>query len=98
MFNEILVGTQNNADSSVVKARGTKEGAQESGFIAQELDEAQQAFAAEAYLDLVLKGNPEKLEATPGKLLPVLVKAVQELSAQNKQLSDRLMALEAKGD
>lgn len=28
MFNEVLVGTQNNADGNVVKARGTRDGAQ----------------------------------------------------------------------
>ncbi len=48
------------------------------GFIAQELDEVQTKENAD-WLDLVLKNNPEKLEATPGNLLPVMVKAIQEL-------------------
>lgn len=61
---------------------GTKEGVQESGFIAQDLDAVQMAFGAEDYLRLVLKSNPDKLEATPGNLLPVLVKAIQELKAE----------------
>ena len=61
---------------------GAKVGQQEAGFIAQDLDEAQIDAGAEDYLSLVLKNNPEKLEASYGKLVPVLVKAVQELSAE----------------
>jgi len=33
-------------------------------------------------LDLVLDDNPNKLEANYGNLIPVLVKAIQELSAK----------------
>jgi len=51
------------------------------GFIAQELDEAQ-TFAGATWLNLVLKDNPEKWEATPGNLFPVIVKAVQELNTE----------------
>jgi len=58
------------------------------GFIAQEVDEAATAAGAD-WMNLVYKSNPEKLEMTPGKLIPVLVKAVQELT-------ERLKALEAK--
>ena len=61
---------------------GAKVGEQEAGFIAQDLDKAQIDADAEDYLSLVLKSNPEKLEASYGKLVPVLVKAVQELSAE----------------
>ncbi|GIK59981.1 MAG: hypothetical protein HND39_04270 [Ignavibacteriota bacterium] len=56
------------------------------GFIAQELDEAQINANAE-WLNLVLKDNPEKWEATPGNLLPIIVKAVQELKAENDELT-----------
>jgi hypothetical protein len=59
------------------------------GFIAQELDEAQTAANVE-WLNLVLKSNPEKLEATPGNLLPVLVRAVQELKRENDWLKLQL--------
>ncbi len=59
------------------------------GFIAQELDEAQTKENAE-WLNLVLKDNPEKLEATPGNLLPVMVKALRELKAENYKLKDKL--------
>ena len=57
----------------------TKDGTVRAGFIAQELQEAQKDSE---YLDLVLEDNPEKLEAKQGKLIPVLVKAIQELSAK----------------
>jgi len=49
------------------------------GFIAQELQEAQKNSE---YLDLVMDSNPDKLEAKQGNLIPVLVKAIQELSAK----------------
>ena len=51
------------------------------GFIAQEFDEIQKSENAE-WLNLVLKDNPNKWEATYGNLLPVVVKAIQELKAQ----------------
>jgi len=65
---------------------GAKVGQKEAGFIAQELDEAQQDAGVDEILDLVLKSNPDRLEATQGKLIPVLVKAIQELSAEVKEL------------
>ncbi len=63
------------------------------GFIAQELDEAQTTENAE-WLNLVLKDNPEKWEATPGNLFPVLVKAVQELNEENQKLKIKNQNLE----
>jgi hypothetical protein len=70
-----------------------KDGTSEAGFIAQELQSAQVAADAN-YLGLVYDENPEKLEASAGKLLPVLVKAIQELSAKVETLEAKL---EAKG-
>jgi hypothetical protein len=62
------------------------------GFIAQELDEAQTSENAE-WLNLVLKDNPEKWEATAGNLLPVMVKAIQELKAENDELKAQVESL-----
>jgi hypothetical protein len=56
------------------------------GFIAQELYELQNEEHAE-WLNLVLKDNPDKWEATYGNLLPVMVKAIQELSIKNEKLT-----------
>ena len=55
------------------------------GFIAQELDEVQTTENAE-WLNLVLKDNPEKWEATPGNLLPIMVKAIQDLNLKCEEL------------
>ena len=62
------------------------------GFIAQELDEVQTKENAE-WLNLVLKDNPEKLEATPGNLLPIMVKAIQELKEENDKLKSEVESL-----
>jgi len=64
------------------------------GFIAQELDEAQTTGNAE-WLNLVLKNNPEKWEATPGNLLPIMVKAIQDLKLENEQLKNNNEKLSA---
>jgi hypothetical protein len=61
----------------------------EAGFIAQELREAQENANAN-YLGLVYDENPDKLEASPGKLIPVLVKAIQELSTKVTELEEKL--------
>jgi hypothetical protein len=63
------------------------------GFVAQELDEVQKTQNAE-WLNLVLKDNPEKLEATPGNLLPIMVKAIQELKIENDELKEKLIKFE----
>jgi hypothetical protein len=65
---------------------------QTAGFIAQELDSAQQLAGAE-WLNLVMKDNPDKWEATPGNLLPVIIKAMQDLKAENEALSNENEAL-----
>ena len=51
----------------------------DAGFIAQELQTAQTGYQ---YLRLVMDENPDKLEAKQGNLIPLLVKAIQELSAK----------------
>lgn len=59
----------------------SKDGTYEAGFIAQDLQQAQQDADAE-YLGLVMDSNPDRLEASYGKLVPVLVRAIQELKAE----------------
>lgn len=55
----------------------SKKGSKDIGFIAQELQTVDDDF-----LQLVYDENPDKLEASYGRLVPVLVKAIQELSAK----------------
>ena len=59
------------------------------GFIAQDLKAAQEDVEMADVLKLVYDENPEKLEASYGKLIPILVKAIQELSAEVKQLKNK---------
>jgi hypothetical protein len=82
-----------------------KVGIKSAGFIAQELLALQKQSNIGDNLDLVSEDNPEKLEARYGNLLPVIVKAIQEESAEKdlkisnqdkeiKALNERLDALE----
>jgi len=59
------------------------------GFIAQDLKTAQEDADMADVLKLVYDENPEKLEASYGKLIPILVKAIQELSTEVKQLKNK---------
>jgi len=68
---------------------GKKVGIPEFGFIAQELQEAQ-ASTGITVPNLVSTENPDKLEASAGTLLPVLVNAVQELAAMVRDLQAEL--------
>jgi hypothetical protein len=64
---------------------GTNVDIEDTGFIAQELKQAQ----IDTNINipgLVVENNPDRLEAGYAKLLPILVKAVQELSQQVKEL------------
>ena len=70
----------------------SKNGKKRLGFIAQELDEAVKPEDKEK-LDLVYSANPERLEAKQGNLLPIMVKAIQDLSAQVKILQQELQEL-----
>lgn len=71
---------------------GSKVGITDSGFLAQELQASETSFDAAHVLGLVSSSNPEKLEANYSKLLPVMVKAIQELSAQVAALQEQLAA------
>jgi hypothetical protein len=67
---------------------GSKVGQQDFGFIAQHLAEVEDKHNAER-LKLTLRTNEEKLEATPGRLIPILVKAIQELAARVAELESK---------
>ena len=64
-----------------------KDGSYEHGFIAQDLQKIQKDNDAD-YLGLVMDENPERLEASYGKLVPILVKAIQELKQEINQLKE----------
>ena len=71
---------------------GGKVGVPEFGFIAQELQQAQKD-AGVTVPNLVMDSNPDRLEAGASTLIPVLVKAVQELSAELKAVKAELAAM-----
>ena len=54
-----------------------------------DLKAAQEDANLDNILKLVYESNPEKLEASYGKLVPILVKAVQELAAKVEQLEGK---------
>jgi len=60
------------------------------GFIAQDLKTAQEDINLEDTLRLVYEENPDKLEASYGKLVPILVKAIQDLSKEIENLKNKL--------
>jgi hypothetical protein len=68
---------------------GAKVGQSDTGFIAQDLKKVQEQTGIEIP-GLVYESNPDKLEAGYSKLLPVLVKAIQELSAKVDALELKL--------
>jgi len=62
-----------------------KDGSYEAGFIAQDFQQLQKDNDAD-YLKLVMDENPDRLEASYGKLIPILVKAIQELTIEVETL------------
>jgi hypothetical protein len=62
---------------------GVKKDIKDLGFIAQDIQKID-----DEYLNLVYNENPEKLEVTYGRLVPVLVKAIQELSSKVNELQN----------
>jgi len=73
----------NNSDGSKMSEVPT------AGFIAQELDNVQMSQNAD-WLNLVLKENPDRMEASYGNLLPVMVKAIQDLKTENDELREEI--------
>ena len=68
---------------------GGKVGIEETGFIAQDLQQVQQDTGVEIP-GLVNDENPERLEAAYGKLVPVLVQAIKDLSAKVNELEAQI--------
>lgn len=67
----------------------------DTGFIAQDLLEAQEA-AGVHIPGLVYTADADRLEAGYGKLIPIMVKAIQEQHALIEQLQAKIGALESK--
>ena len=72
-------------------------GRKEAGFIAQELETVANNSSIKDWLDGLVISNDDRsrLEATPGKMFPLIVKAIQELATENDSLKARVTALEA---
>jgi hypothetical protein len=66
---------------------GGKVGIADTGFLAQDLQSCQ--TETESIPSLVFTGNPDRLEASYVKLIPVMVKAIQELTARIAVLEAR---------
>jgi hypothetical protein len=81
----------NKSDGSKIQKSPT------AGFIAQELDAVQMSANAD-WLNLVLKDNPNRIEATTGNLLPIIVKAIQDLKKENDGLKAKNENFQAAND
>jgi trimeric autotransporter adhesin len=66
-----------------------KQGKRRVGFIAQELQEAM-PDGENDILDLVYTSNPQRLEAKYGNLIPVMVKAIQDLKQEVDTIKEHL--------
>jgi len=71
----------------------SKNGKTRLGFIAQDFQKAMPNNENDI-LDLVYENNSNRLEAKYGNLIPILTKAIQELSAKNDALEARIKKLE----
>jgi hypothetical protein len=63
-----------------------KVGIADIGFIAQDIVALEDSLDAADSLQLSFRDNPEKLEVTQGRLIPILVKAIQDLTAKVEAL------------
>ena len=74
---------------------GERVGIKEIGFSAQNLLQAENSSSISENLKLTLYNQEEdKYEASPGNLIPILVKAVNQLTDEVENLKTRLEALE----
>jgi hypothetical protein len=74
---------------------GGKIGVKETGFIAQELEQALTSSPIRDWLSDLVISDPERnrLEAAPGKLLPLMVRALQEHQQEIDQLRAEIARL-----
>lgn len=77
-------------NGEIVQMPQGRVGVPDMGFIAQEIQSAEDEVDGHDWLQLTLRDNPEKLEATQGRLIPILVKAIQELSAEVEALKSQV--------
>jgi len=78
------------------RAEGGKKGITDIGFTAQDLKKSQEETDIAETLGLVSESNPDRLEASYGRLLPIMVKAMQELSAEIAELKTEIEQLKKK--
>jgi hypothetical protein len=69
---------------------GSNVGHKDFGFIAQDLQLVENKFGYKEYTKLVHDSNPDRFEADPMKTYPILIKAVQQLSAKVDSLEAQL--------
>ncbi len=81
---EFYKDEENNSLEREVEVTSVKKGGKDIGFIAQELKTIDNEWS-----QLVNSNNPDKLEASYGRLIPVLVKAIQDLSAELDKKQDK---------
>jgi hypothetical protein len=70
-------------------------GNRQAGFIAQEVLAVEEKYDTRNWLKAVNTDNPDQLALAPARLLPVMVKAIQELSEQIESLNLRISQLES---
>jgi chemotaxis protein histidine kinase CheA len=88
--------TSDGSKMNKVHSDETPNSGQRMGFIAQDVLEILNDYKYIKESGMVSESNPEKLEFALGSLVTPLVKAVQQLSEQNKDLLDRITILEEK--
>jgi hypothetical protein len=88
--------TSDGSKMNKVHSTETPNSGQRMGFIAQEVLDVVNDYKYIKESGMVSESNPEKLEFALGSLVTPLVKAVQQLSEQNKELLDRITILEQK--
>jgi len=71
---------------------GSKINIPEFGFIAQELQDAENSIGVKVP-NLISTNNPDRLEASYGTLIPIMVKAIKELSALTAKQQEEIELL-----